>query len=214
MQETSLVALVTDAFGGHSEIAQHNRDFLGALIKPMDQPSIDGVNTWFVAKAVEEAGLKIALSRLGGGELLAGYPSFADIPADAAVPVLSPRCLRLGLMARPLIRALAPSFIRDRPKVPGLLEDAHSWAGLYLLRRGLSLPDELKEVMDPAFAREGLRRLQPLRRLARTSRRTAVSMSGGPVHSTQRTRCATSWCAIPIGLAWPTAPRSARRSSM
>jgi asparagine synthase (glutamine-hydrolysing) len=69
-------------------------------------------------------------------------------------------------MARPLLRALAPGLVHDRPKALGLLEYARSWAGLYLLRRGLFLPDELKTVMDPDLAREGLRRLRPLRRLA------------------------------------------------
>ena len=53
---------------------------LPAIIEAMDQPSIDGVNTWFVAKAAKEAGLKVALSGLGGDELLAGYPSFVDVP--------------------------------------------------------------------------------------------------------------------------------------
>ena len=43
-----------------------------------------------------------------------------------------------------------------------------SWAGTYLLRRGLFLPYELKKIMDPDVAREGLRRLKPLRRLAAT----------------------------------------------
>src|SRR5205807_1386028 len=43
---------------------------------------------------------------------------------------------------------------------------ARSWAGAYLLRRGLFLPYELKEVMDPEVAREGLRRLKPLQQLA------------------------------------------------
>ncbi len=46
------------------------RDDLPAIIEAMDQPSIDGVNTWFVAKAAKEAGLKVALSGLGGDELL------------------------------------------------------------------------------------------------------------------------------------------------
>src|SRR5215468_4190608 len=52
------------------------------------------------------------------------------------------------------------------PKALGILEYGRSWAGAYLLRRGLFLPFELKEIMDPEVAREGLRRLQPLRRLA------------------------------------------------
>ena len=41
-----------------------------------DQPSIDGLNTWFVSKLVREAGIKVALSGLGGDELFAGYGGF------------------------------------------------------------------------------------------------------------------------------------------
>jgi asparagine synthase (glutamine-hydrolysing) len=144
------------------------REDLPSIIEAMDQPSIDGVNTWFVAKAGKEAGLKVALSGLGGDELLAGYSSFVDLPSwrrrfgpFAALP-------GLGRAARPLIRALAPGLAREMPKALGLLEYAHSWAGAYLLRRGLFLPYELKEVMDPGLAREGLRRLKPLRHLAAT----------------------------------------------
>jgi asparagine synthase (glutamine-hydrolysing) len=144
------------------------REDLPAIIEAMDQPSIDGVNTWFVAKAAKEAGLKVALSGLGGDELLAGYPSFVDLPRwhrrfrpFASVP-------GLGRVARPLIRAVAPGLALEKPKALGLLEYASSWAGTYLLRRGLFLPYELKEVMDPEIAREGLRRLKPLGRLAAT----------------------------------------------
>jgi asparagine synthase (glutamine-hydrolysing) len=142
------------------------REDLPAIIEAMDQPSIDGVNTWFVAKAAKEAGLKVALSGLGGDELLAGYPSFTDLPRWrrrfgplAAAP-------GLGRAARLLIGAVAPGFARETPKALGLLEYARSCAGAYLLRRGLFLPYELKEVMDPDVAREGLHRLKPLRRLA------------------------------------------------
>ena len=144
------------------------REDLPAIIAAMDQPSIDGVNTWFVAKAAKESGLKVVLSGLGGDELLAGYPSFVDLPRwrrrfgpFAAVP-------GLGRAARPLIRALAPGLARKAPKALGLLEYGRSSAGTYLLRRGLFLPYELKKIMDPDVAREGLRRLKPLRRLAAT----------------------------------------------
>src|SRR5262249_52697443 len=71
----------------------------------------------------------------------------------------------LGRLARLLMRAL-PGATAAKPKALGLLEFADSWAGAYLLRRGLFLPHELGEVMGADFAREGLRRLAVLRRLA------------------------------------------------
>jgi len=46
----------------------------------MDQPSIDGFNTYIVSRAVKEAGLTVAFSGLGGDELFAGYPLFRRLP--------------------------------------------------------------------------------------------------------------------------------------
>ncbi|HEX3944644.1 MAG TPA: asparagine synthase (glutamine-hydrolyzing), partial [Rhizomicrobium sp.] len=104
------------------------RQDLPAILEAMDQPSIDGVNTWFVAKAAKQAGLKVALSGLGGDELLAGYPSFAEVPRwrrrygpFAMVP-------GLGRLARAFICRSAPGLARSRPKVLGLLQYADSWA--------------------------------------------------------------------------------------
>jgi asparagine synthase (glutamine-hydrolysing) len=59
-----------------------------SLIDAMDQPSVDGVNVYFVAKAAVQSGLKVALSGLGGDELFAGYPGFRQIPRLASA--LSP----------------------------------------------------------------------------------------------------------------------------
>jgi asparagine synthase (glutamine-hydrolysing) len=168
--EAPLAARTCEYYGAHHIVRRlSEQEFvedLPAIFEAMDQPSIDGVNTWFVSKAAKEAGLKVAISGLGGDELLGGYPSSVDLPRWhrrfgplAAVP-------GVGFFARKLIAAVAPAFSRVMPKALGVLEYSGSWAGTYLLRRGLFLPHELSEVMDAEIAREGLRRLKPLRRLA------------------------------------------------
>jgi asparagine synthase (glutamine-hydrolysing) len=141
---------------------------LPSILEAMDQPSIDGVNTWFIAKAAREAGLKVAISGLGGDELLAGYGSFSDLPRwrrrfgpFAAIP-------GVGRLARTLIDFFAPGFVSKHPKARALFEYSNTWPGAYLLRRGLFLPHELSEIMNPELAREGLRRLKPLELLARS----------------------------------------------
>src|ERR1051325_5608206 len=51
-------------------------DMLPSAISAEDQPTMDGINTFVVSKAVKEAGITVALSGLGGDELFAGYPTF------------------------------------------------------------------------------------------------------------------------------------------
>jgi asparagine synthase (glutamine-hydrolysing) len=168
--EAPLAAEVAARYGARHEIRRVGQgEFtadLPAILAAMDQPSIDGVNTWFVAKAAREAGLKVALSGLGGDELLAGYPSFADLPAWRRRYGLAARVPGLGALARLTLQSFAPGLLRERPKAAGMLEYAGSWGGGYLLRRGLFLPHELAQLMDPAEAREGLHRLGLMRRLA------------------------------------------------
>ncbi|HEY1980064.1 MAG TPA: asparagine synthase (glutamine-hydrolyzing) [Xanthobacteraceae bacterium] len=141
-------------------------DDLPAIFEAMDQPSIDGVNTWFVAKAAQEAGLKVALSGIGGDELLAGYPSFVDVPQWRRRFGPFTKVPGIGAILRGVARAFAPGLVRQRPKVLGMFAYSGSWAGAYLLRRGLFLPEELKDLLDQDIAQEGLRRLKPLRRLS------------------------------------------------
>jgi asparagine synthase (glutamine-hydrolysing) len=164
--EAPLAAEVARLYGArHTTRVVTRAEFeadLPRIVEAMDQPSIDGVNTWFVSKAARELGLKVALSGLGGDELLGGYPSFRDIPRwvgllrlPGSVPLLG-RAARVA--AQPLVAALGA-----HPKAAGMLELGGSYAGAYLLRRGLFMPWELGRVLGPDVVAEGLRRLAPLR---------------------------------------------------
>jgi len=168
--EAPLAARVSEHYGAQHIVRRlSEKEFvedLPQILEAMDQPSIDGVNAWFVSKAANEAGLKVAISGLGGDELLGGYPSFLDLPRWRRRFGLLAGVPGLGPFARKLVGCVAPGFSRTRPKALGVLEHSGTWAGTYLLRRGLFLPNELPDVMDAEIAREGLRRLKPLRRLA------------------------------------------------
>jgi asparagine synthase (glutamine-hydrolysing) len=168
--EAPLAALVAERYGARHIVRRvGEQEFLKdlpAIIDAMDQPSIDGINTWFVSKAAREAGLKVAISGLGGDELLAGYPSFVDVPRWRRRFGPLARVPGLGRLTRQVMRVMPSRVASSRPKAPGFLEYAGSWAGSYLLRRGLFLPHELNQLMERDFAREGLRRLKPLRLLS------------------------------------------------
>jgi asparagine synthase (glutamine-hydrolysing) len=159
--EGPLAAQVAAALGTrHVERRVGRADFAGlwpAALAAMDQPSIDGFNTFLVSRAAHEAGLKVVLSGLGGDEIFGSYPSFRDVPA------MERASRRMGNL--PGVAAAWPALARlaaDRPKLPGLLRYGRSRAGAYFLRRGLFLPEELSALLGNDVAEEGLRRCDPI----------------------------------------------------
>lgn len=138
---------------------------LPKIFEAMDQPSIDGVNTWFVSKAAHELGLKVAVSGLGGDELFGGYPSFSQIPRWVKRLGVPARVPMLGLLARHILTATGLDRQLSSPKAAGLLELGGTFAGAYMLRRGLYMPWELDALLGRDIAREGLESLRPLDRV-------------------------------------------------
>jgi asparagine synthase (glutamine-hydrolysing) len=111
------------------------------FVDALDQPSADGVNTFFVAEAAREAGLAVALSGSGGDEVFAGYPNFRSFG----------RLMTLGRMARPIGRSMAWLFdgrpfnggsIRSK-KIGGILHAAGDPLATYASLRSMFSPAQV-----------------------------------------------------------------------
>lgn len=168
--ETPLAEMVARQFQArHSTVWITRDDFMkerGRLLERMDQPTIDGVNTFFVARAAASTGLKVALSGLGGDELLAGYSSFRDLPRIVRTLSHVPGIRPVGRTVRLITAPVLSRF--TSPKYASVLEYGSEWGGAYLLRRGLYLPWELPSFLDPELVRCGLRDLAITDRLQGT----------------------------------------------
>lgn len=111
-------------------------DSLPDILQAMDQPSSDGINSYFISKFAKEAGLKAVLSGLGADELFGGYPSFK----------------RTKLLSR--LKKI-PSFIlgatemhsQDKIKKISFLKN-ESAVGDYLFNRGYFIPSETARLLE------------------------------------------------------------------
>ncbi|KHJ36995.1 asparagine synthetase [glutamine-hydrolyzing] 1 [Pedobacter glucosidilyticus] len=86
--------------GKHIEQEVNRKDFenyFDHILEHMDQPSTDGINTWFVSKAAHDAGLKAVLSGIGADELYGGYPSFNRV---SKIPLLRKTSKIIGAFNR------------------------------------------------------------------------------------------------------------------
>jgi asparagine synthase (glutamine-hydrolysing) len=86
--EGSIAQTVAQQFATvHTELtltAAVGRSLLPQFLTAIDQPSVDGFNTYCVSQLAHQAGTKVVLSGLGGDELFGGYASFRKVPQMVA----------------------------------------------------------------------------------------------------------------------------------
>jgi len=152
----------------HSVVMLNREEFkreLPRALAAMDQPTIDGLNSYFVSRAAAEVGMKVALSGTGGDELFGGYTTFRKIPRSVRAAAPFRNMKRFGRGMRTAYTTLVPNKGRMSPKSAGLFEYAGTYGGAYLMHRGLFMPWELPAVIGPELAKAGLARLEITRRL-------------------------------------------------
>ena len=148
--ETILAEKVARLYGAEHQTVWITRyDFEDAceqFLEAMDQPSIDGLNTWLVSRAAARLGLKVALSGLGGDEFFGGYPSFTQVPQIRRLARPFASIPGLGKIVQ---KMSAPIFRRfTSEKYAGVLEYGATWQGAYLLRRALRMPWEYQQLAE------------------------------------------------------------------
>ena len=128
---------------------------LPRILDAMDQPSIDGINTWYASKAAAGRGLKVVVSGVGGDELFQGYESFRTLPrmveswrAVSWIPGMQQAGKWVGSL-----QAVRSGNARWRHAS----EWARSIGGAWWLRRSVYAPEALPDLMGKELAAEALR---------------------------------------------------------
>ncbi|HEV7922409.1 MAG TPA: asparagine synthase (glutamine-hydrolyzing) [Thermoanaerobaculia bacterium] len=164
--EAPLAAMVAKQYGVRHAIRDLTlaefRNELPRIFQAMDQPTVDGLNSYFISKAAADFGLKVAMSGTGGDELFGGYTSFRDIPRWMPLTRVLSRVPHLGEGVYRLNAALARRSRHVSPKMGEILRYGSSYAGAYLVKRGRFLASELPALLGQEVAAEGLRRLNVL----------------------------------------------------
>ena len=154
---------------------------LEAALESLDQPTFDGINSYYMSHAVREAGLKVALVGTGGDELFGGYATFRDLPPLQATARI-PQSLRTAageLVAAMMQWRRGPMPPQTRwAKLPDMLHRAQDLIALYQMAYALFLPQFQRRLLGDelsALLVDGLPPLMRSRLLAEAGRRPILA---------------------------------------
>jgi asparagine synthase (glutamine-hydrolysing) len=156
--ESALTRVVAERCGTqHTEVPLDGDAIparLNEALVALDQPTMDGINTYFISWAARQVGLKVALSGLGGDELFAGYSTFADTPKLsqlATVAKFVPSMLRNTTSG--MLRSLLESGrSRDAAmKATAAWRNPERLPHPYYFARTLFPPGEIDKLIEPRF---------------------------------------------------------------
>jgi len=118
--ESSRAAQTARHYGHHFQCVPAVLDDRDAarFFRAMQRPSIDGLNTYIVAKAVRAAGFKVALSGLGGDEVVGGYSHFRMLRYLSAISAVRGMP---GIVSSAATRTLARAGVASEAKLTTLL---------------------------------------------------------------------------------------------
>jgi len=137
----------------HHEITVSQQDVLASIpdaLRAMDLPSMDAINTYFVSREARAAGVKVALSGLGGDEVFAGYSNFRSVPRMERFTQFwkhVPHAARDPLASA--FAALAPATDQNR-KLASLVRDNGRVLHPYFLSRMLFTPAQRDLLFPPS----------------------------------------------------------------
>lgn len=139
----------------HEEILLRGDDVTARLseaISALDQPSMDGINTYFVSWAARRVGLKVALSGLGGDEVFGGYSTFAAVPKASRAASISRRLPRAFRSATASAVGRAGAKETDaRRKLSSLWADSDFLPHAYFFTRLLFSPQQALHLRGGAW---------------------------------------------------------------